>query len=512
MNKFLYVLPVLIFSLQTKAQKQVQPLQPVKISVFKNGTYFIKREAMVEVKDNIFYIPAPQNVLMGTWWLAVGKESPLHSIVVKADTIKIQRAANDVYGYLQANIGEEISLTAYPPGAASARMVTGKLLQFNPVTKTVKMAQANGNIIIANAADFSSLETGLKANMLFSADSITGIAKVTLSKPASSVAASTISLETGIQWHPSYLFTPINDKEARLEMKATLTNDNADLMNTSVDIIIGNPEMFFEKQFDPSCYNYFAENIVTRRYDNNLMQMNVSNLSRNAAGWSDARQPDESDDETDNEQKEGQKSGDLYYYQLGNLDLEKNAKVIVPVNSNIVGYSELYTVALDENSATSDDKIAEVYRNYKIRNSTMAPFTSAPVFVLDQTGQPLSQSKMFYTPVKGSTEIRLAKAIDVQAKNTEEEIKREKVLRGSTYDDKITYKGSIKLTNYQTKMITVKIRKRVTGIAFDAGTTGKFKTPKNMRSYIKNGSFLEWEITMQPGESTEVMYQYYTLD
>lgn len=495
--------------LQASAQKQVQPLKPTKISVFKNGTYFIRREAAVELKDNTFYIPAPQNALMGTWWLAAAKETPLHSIVVKADTIQTEREAIDLYGYLQANTGNEITLASFSYNSPTGKTITGKLLQFNPNTKMVKIAQPGGSTIIANASDFRILETKDKGNSKFWSDSIAGVAKVTVSKPASSTSVSTISLENGIQWFPSYLFTPINDKEAKLEMKATITNSNMDLNNTSVDIIIGNPEIFFGRQLDPACYNYFAEHVVTRSYDNNRAVLNIASQSRNK---STTYERDSYGGNEDDDQKEGQKSDDLYYYHLGNIDIEQNAKVIVPVNSNTITYSELYTVFLDDNSASSDDDIPEVYHNYSINNSTVAPFTAGSIFVLDQNGQPVSQSKIDYTPIKGSSEIRLAKAIDVQVKNIEEETKREKVIINDDHVDKITYRGNVKLTNYQAKAIIIKITKKIDGAVFDAGAAGKYKRSKNMRSYKKNGSIIEWEIKIQPGESTELSYQYYFFD
>lgn len=514
MKKFLYVLPILFLQLHAMSQKQVQELKPVKVSVFKNGTYFIRREAAAALNDNAFYIPAPQNVLLGTWWLAVAKETPIHSIVVKADTIKTEREAIDLYGYLQANIGADVALSALSSNSSVSKIITGKLLQFNTTTKMVKIVQADGNIIIANATDFNTLETNSKNSSKFLADSIAGVAKVTLSKPANSTAVSAISLEEGIQWFASYLFIPINDKEGRLEMKATITNNNKDLTNTSVDIIIGNPEMFYGKQLDPACYTYFADRVVSRAYDNNYMSLNVANIvsPRAQAISRSTRYESDSDGGGDDDQKEGQKSDDLYYYQLGNIDIEQNAKVIVPVNNNTVAYSELYSVSLDENSAEDDeDNIPQVYHNYRITNSTVAPFTTGSIFILNKDGQPVAQSKLGYTPIKGSTEIRLAKAIDVQAKNTEEEIKREKIFTGNSNTDKVTYKGNIKLTNYQTKAITIKVSKKVEGVTFEAGA-GKYKKSKPRQSYKKNGSIIEWEINLNPGESSELTYQYYSFN
>lgn len=331
MKKIIASLFAIGFLYTAMAQKKVQALQPARISIFKNGTYFIKREALISVNNKTFYIPAPENVLLGTYWLAVGKEAPLHSIVIKTDTLKIDRNADHLYGYLMANIGEMVTLLGTSYLNTEPKKLSGKLLEFNTTNFTVKLALANGNIIIANASDYNQLELSSKSLTTFKGDSITSIAKVSLTKSVENIMTSTISLEKGIQWYPSYLFTPINDKEARLEMKATIVNGNNDFLYTPVDIIIGNPEMFYGKQLDPVCTGYFNETVLDKRYDNNFMQLNYSPLS-NTSSWSpsvnSASGNPDSDEENEEDQKDGQKTEDLYYYQLGNIDLEKNARVI----------------------------------------------------------------------------------------------------------------------------------------------------------------------------------------
>lgn len=500
------------------AQKKVQPLQPARISVFKNGTYFIKREATVTVNDQTFYIPAPENVLLGTYWLAVSKEAPLHSVVIKTDTLKIDRNADHLYGYLMANIGEPVTLlgTTYQNG--EQKKLSGRLLEFNSTNFTIKVALSNGNIVIANATDFNQLELNGKSAGKFTGDSITSVAKVNLTKPVNKTMASTISLEKGIQWYPSYLFTPINDKEAKLEMKATIANGNTDFINTPVDIIIGNPEMFYGKQLDPVCTGYFNETVLNNRYDNNIMQLNYASLA-NTNTWSpsvNAGIANTEADDTEEDQKEGQKSEDLYYYQLGNIDLERNARVIVPVFTASVNYSEIYTADLAENSTeATEDNPVEVYHVYNINNSTAAPFTTGAVFVLSQQSQPFAQSKINYTPVKGNAEIRLSKAIDVQVKNEEEEIKREKVISAlkTTYEtNKITFNGTLKLSNYQAKTITIKVTKKIDGVVLMADNGGKYKKPKNTSNRKKDNSSAEWEITLLAGASIQLSYQYYTIN
>ncbi|HEV7779987.1 MAG TPA: hypothetical protein VGO58_01915, partial [Chitinophagaceae bacterium] len=345
-------------------------------------------------------------------------------------------------------------------------------------------------------------------------DSVIAVAKIKLTKEVPRILTSTISLEKGVQWFPSYLFTIINDKEARLELKATIANGAEEYRNMPVDIIIGSPEMFYQKQLDPVCIDYLSASLLGDNYDNNGLlnfsnnstytQATASNIAGNVSyDWTEGPGEDK--------QTEGQKMEDLYYYQLGNIDLEKNSRVIVPVMSNTVGYSEIYTADLGMNSPSADkENSIQAYHSYLIANNTTAPFTTGPALVINQQGQPLAQAQLTYTPVKGNCDMQLSKAVDVQVKNEEEESGREKSTvkkTTATYYERVNTSGTIAITNYKDKKVKIRVTKSVNGVFSNADNTGKSRKGKSGVALTD----IYWEVEVEAGAKMELKYEYYIL-
>ncbi len=507
------ILTTVLISISSLAftQKKVQTLQPARLGIFKNGTCFVKREGMVSVAEKNFYIKAPDKVLMGTYWVMTGKESSIHSIVIKTDTFKVTHAAKSLSDFLETSIGQNITLYGNAVNT-DLRKLSGKLLAYDKETMMLKMAVTTGKTIITDARDFDWFETGANPNQTILVDSIIPVAKVKLNKPVDNILASTISLERGTQWFPSYLFTIINDKEAKLELKATIANGETEYRNMPVDIIIGSPEMFYANTLDPACIDYLTESLSDSRYDNNGLASNAVQYNLSTAAYfstgADAGNSYTWEDKEE-QQKDGQKLEDLYYYQLGVLDLEKNSRTIVPVMSINIAYTEIYTVdiPLIAPSADDDEHSIQAYHSYLITNNSNAPLTTGAALVLNQTGQPLSQAQLTYTPVKGSSEMQLSKAIDVQVKNEEEETTREKSTikkTSSLYYEKVTTTGTVTITNYKDKKVKIRITKLIGGTFSTASNNGKAR--KN-----RTANEVYWEVEVEAGAKLNVSYEYYLL-
>jgi hypothetical protein len=393
------------------------------------------------------------------------------------------------------------------------RKLSGKLLDFDEKSNMMRVAAPNGNIIIASSTDFDWMEINNKARTSIAEDSIIPIAKVNLNKETPNTWASTISLERGVQWFPSYLFTVINDKEATLELKATIANGETEYLNLPVDIIIGSPEMFYGKQLDPVCIDYIKESLDADKYDNTSFQngLAVSNFSvpsltigaDKAYKWTDDEEP-----------KEGQKLEDLYYYQLGVIDLEKNSRVIVPVMNTTVTYTEIYTADLPVNSPSLEgENSVQTFHSYLITNGSNAPFTTGTALVLNPAGQPLAQAELTYTPIKGSSEMQLSKAVDVQVKNEEEESAREKSAikkTTQTYYEKVTSSGIITITNYKDKKIKIRVTKSIDGVFTTADNNGKSKKVKSSEDNTSSTEIF-WELEVEAGAKMQLRYEYYNL-
>ncbi len=501
------------------AQKQLQDLKPARLGIFKNGTCFVKREALVPVTEKSFYIKAPDKVLMGTYWVAVGKESSLSSIIVKTDTFKVVHTAKTLADFLEANIGQNITLYGNATNT-DLQKLSGKLLAYDVSLQVMKIAANNGKIIIANSYGFDWFESDVNPKSEIKIDSIISIAKIKLNKQVDKILTSTISLEKGVQWFASYLFTVINDKEAKLEMKATIANGETDYLQMPVDIIIGNPEMFYGKKLDPVCIDYLAESLLENKYDYNGFANNLStsnNFSTSLQMSSKTNGETKTYNwENETEETEGQKLEDLYYYQLGVIDLERNSRVIVSVMTTTVMYYEIYTTDLPLNSPSMEGANSiQTYRSYIINNGTNAPFTSGASLVINQNGQPISQSQINYTPLKGTSELRLSKAVDVQVANTESETARVDAVtkfKRRTYEEKVTNSGIITITNYKDKKIKIRVSKAIEGVFINSDNNGKSKKTISNNYNNSNSNLINWEIEIEPNSTKEIKYSYYILE
>jgi hypothetical protein len=511
MKKITTSICVLSFALNSLAQKTVQTLQPTRLSIFKNGTYFIKKSGVVDVVNNSFTIATPTNALMGSYWLATSKDASIKSIVVKPDSVKVIRKCNSINDYLKASINKKITLRKE---YLSTEILEGTLLDFNEVNQLVKIKTKDNKIIVSNAENWKELVLNEEENYTAFDMNVAPYSTIQLNQNVTSTTASSLSLEKGIQWFPSYLFTVINDKEATLAMKATILNNDEHFTNTDVDIIIGNPEMFYGKELDPICTRYLTQELLNYK-DNNQTSFNLSqnnyaalNIPVYSANGEISATKDYSE-----ENKDGNKLEDLYIYKLGKLDLEKNATVIVPVVNSTINYEDVYTADLGIASAiVAKDAVLDVYHKYRISNKSAAPFTTGSILVLSKEEMPIAQSQLKYTPVKGKQDISISKAIDVQIKNEETEIKREKIAqknKDNEFKYKINYSGVIKIENFQNKKIKLCLTKDISGEVSVSSNNGKSRILKSV-DYSDNNftSLIEWEVEINPGQKLEITYNY----
>jgi hypothetical protein len=503
MLKLILLLLSFSFFHKSFSQKNVQTLLPNRLTIFKNGTYFIKKTASVNVVNNSFTIPISNNILFGSYWLATSKDATIKSITVKQDTFQVKKKCTTIDDYLKANINKQIVLsTEYNLKESLA----GLLLDFDENTKMIKLKTNENKIIITTASLYSKLSLNDNQSYVTYVDSVATLSTIKLNQPVNNTIVSSLSLEEGIKWYPSYLLTIINDKEATLAMKATITNQGQSFYNMDVDIVIGSPVMFYGKTLDPICTRYLNDNIFSSR-ENSSINFQMANSSIYEKEY--ATEADE--DNTD--ATEGTKMDDLYFYKLGKLDIEKQASLIVPVFNNTINYEDIYTADIPANASAEEQekKSLGVQHIYRIKNTTQAPLTTGAMLVVNQKEMPVSQSQINYTPQKGTQDIFIAKAIDVQIKNEELEIKREKIDRknSSGYNyEKVNYEGNIYLKNLQNKKIKICVSKRINGMALKANLGGKIKKIKEDGGNGNSTSLIEWEVELEAGQKLTLNYNY----
>lgn len=488
-----------------------------QVNIFKNGTYYIQKEGTVNVTNKLGFITVPEKPLMGCYWIWSSKEMPINNVLIKTDTLKIKQKIDNYPVLLKSNINKKI-VVLYKQN--ELREVKGTLLGLMQQNTIVKIKSNDGKYIFINTSAIVELSFDEAPVDIAVADSVARFAQIEFEKSNKNADIKMAYMQEGMQWIPSYVVKIINQKELNVEMKAVIENFSETIHNTDVILTVGNPNFYFGRALDPMAYSYLTDlrsaSIYTKptiAYQNLQVQSNV--YDSRALGFTSMA--DESDYTTAFD-TEGEKTNDLYMYKLGVQSIPKHTKVALPIFSSAVAYKDLYEVKIPDflnysyyryANTYDPEKRYDVYHSLKIINSTNYPFTTAPVFVLNEQHQPLAQDQLKYTPVGGHVLVQLSKAGDVIVKNVEEEIKIVENAKqvGRTKYNKVTVNGTIEINNLLTNKITLNIEKNVTALVNTISDAGK-ATKSGVYNSLNPVSRVEWEINLDAREKKKITYEY----
>jgi len=443
---------------------------------------------------------------------------------VKPDTIKVTKPVNDIGKFISGNIGKNITIS-FPSLSTNnqPRQIKGTVLNYFEATQMVKVRTADGRTVMGSVENALEVYNDGANVDSYQQDSLVRMAKVKLDSRAENVDISTVSLQTGMSWVPSYFLKLNDDKTARLELKATIGNGSEEpVTNASVDLVIGNPQLFYGTKLDDIATDYLQTRLLDyNRYENNNVTLNtasyLNSVTQNFNGNQTKQELEEVLPEMANYDAEGEKSNDLFYFSLGNLSIESRSKTIVPLTTTEINYKDVYELEVGDQNSYYTTRRVNVNSNVeiptwhllKIENTGKAPFTTGPIFVVDQKDRPLAQDEMKYTSRGTSAKIRLSKAIDVVTKNTETIVNNNV---GKKYIDEHTYtivliKGKIEVRNYQSKPIKIDITKNLTGNIVNANG-GEVSSVINDDSYFNLHNSVKWAKEIPANGKIEVEYQY----
>ncbi|MBI5219894.1 MAG: hypothetical protein HY958_13285 [Bacteroidia bacterium] len=488
-----------------------------KLTIFKNSTCMVSKEGPLKTKDGKLQLPVPAQALFGTYWLGASKENNIKSIVFENDTVKKQAKAKNFSQVLLGNIGKQITITNYKNDK-----IPGKIIDFTRESNLLKMKLDNGKYSFMEAKDISSLEFADDNNPTFRSDSIIRLANIRTEKSTDNISLHEYYMQQGVNWIPSYFLRLVNDKEARLEMKATLENYAEDISEVETEVVVGAPQLYFGTRLDPMTFNYITPSVSTTtaytgRWDNNAMRNDMSNMmqTQTTGGYVDSRTQGYFSMDYGTE---GEKNNDLYYYNLGKITLPKNSKGNYPIFASTLGYKDKYEVSIPDkiNYASylycdNTEGLYDVFHSIEIKNSTNFPFTTAPVMVITDKSQFLAQDLLKYTPTGAATTIKLSKAIDIILKNSEEEVSRVeniKKIAKTTYS-KVLLKGTVIIENHQQKGVTIEVTKNMNGTVTNSNN-GVLKKQKVYGS-VNPSTEVKWEVTLGAGEKKTINYEYEVL-
>lgn len=244
-------------------------LNPTKLSVFSNGTFFEQKEGSLKFKDNKATVDVPATVLKGTYWLATEKVK-IKQVDVKIDTVKKEKQSQFIDDFLEGNEGKNVTLrfkqyTALG-GNFPLRSISGLLVSFYKTTGLIKLRTIDGKMQLIYITDLSDADFEANASDTFQDDTLIRRATILLDKSVADAPLTQVTMQTGLQWQPSYYIKLEGDKEAKIIMKATVENGTqTDYYNVDLDLVVGAPQLYFGSQTD-ALSDYFIPPAGTPAY------------------------------------------------------------------------------------------------------------------------------------------------------------------------------------------------------------------------------------------------------
>lgn len=336
-------------------------------------------------------------------------------------------------------------------------------------------------------------------------------------------------LEKGIRWIPNYKVTIDGQGHAKVKLQATIVNDLTDLKDVSCNLVVGVPSFAFKGDVDPISLSETLAHVAFNAAQDSRLRNRFSNaIMSQSVGY--ARESDEEIASTTQASTESTRNEDLFVFNLKHLTLKKGERMVVPVQEYTVDYKDLYTFDLAvapppevqsqnnhilNSGKTDEQKLADsnkIIHKIRLFNSSKQPFTTAPALIvvaepnnkphLSPGGKPnnwvndgevLAQGMMTYASPGSNADLTLTNAVDIKAKKEEKETSR--TADAVTWQDykyaRVNLAGSITLTNYMNKPVTVEITRKVLG-RLDHVSKGGIMTMTNTIDEIRGSDLPPW--------------------
>ena len=572
------------------AEVKPEPLQqktltsmPVKeVSVFKDGYAFLLHEGTLptDASGNVLLDNLPSPVL-GTFW-AYSRQpgATLSSVLAGVQPVTTERKALSLRELISANPNCEVIVNENGVKYSATLLGIGPktpgipepIAPFSGLTtllskeNTVYLRTPEGirEVDVARIQDIE-FKSKPKTTVPQTQDrNIISLRMKWQDKAAKEAQVGMFYLQQGIRWIPEYQFTLDGKGNLTVKLQATLLNELLDLDDVTMRLVVGVPDFRFKGELDPIALqgtvarlsshfqpgNNFSNAIrsqVTSNFGNNNMTNGAADDTQNVEAPANAAMY------SGPELSGAEKMQDLYVFTLNNISMKKGQRMKVPIAEYTLSYEDIYTVELA--AMPPREALLQMSSNYqrdiqqrpttpvvkhilRIRNTNDYPITTAPVLVM-QDGKPLAQSMTSYTTSKGMLDLELTTAIDINVRQSEQEVSRTQNAAqwqapGRTEMvplARVDLAGSIKLTNLRGTPTHIEVTRRLAGNISSADHDGKvtmlgllnntgndtqisfpywwawFTWPDWWMRYNGLGQ-VTWNVTLQPKENVELGYKW----
>ncbi len=340
----------------------------------------------------------------------------------------------------------------------------------------------------------------------------------------------------GIRWIPTYRILLGDGGEAHLMMQAELLNEAEDLVEVSLDLVVGVPNFRFSNCVSPMSLvaqlrnplQAAAPQIMGQQLSNVLFTQRAAEVRRRPEGpdvGAGAAVP-----ALPAELAEG--AHDLFVYHVPSLTLAAGERALVPVVSGMVPFRHFYAWDVHLQHAGTEAVPAggagrspvnllknEVWHLVELTNESGAPWTTGAAMVMEGF-LPLCQELLTYTPRGGKCDLPVTVAVDVRGTYSEKETGREqKAIRldGTDYA-RISKKGTLRVTNHKDEDIELIVNCQFGGNATGASDGGRITltdfVSEDWRDFrgsaaLTGHSTVRWELKLERGGTAMLTCDYF---
>jgi hypothetical protein len=301
-------------------------------------------------------------------------------------------------------------------------------------------------------------------------------------------------LANGLSWSPHYHLALDGEEQGELSFKAIVRNQLEDLKGVNLRLVgavpqlpIGlSPLVKWDDPTEPSVcvppgsglftVNQFAEQKRLEFLSDNISVESVSSLT---------------------------------LYQQEGFSLKQGENAQISLFSGLVQVTPVYRLELYRASLGAELSKPEVWKGYRIANSSDFLWTAGPVFVT-ANNNPLGEVMLTTTPTGESAELKLTKDEAVLAKVSEDEFER---VQGSLVYKQQEYalvqvSGQIELVNTKDEPILIRISHRVPGEVNRTSDDGSVKKSPSPVQGPNPQSVITWEISLPANGGKSINYTY----
>lgn len=483
-------------------------------SLFKNGYAMVSREIPVTGSGTVTFTDLPNGTL-GTFWISTSGGVKVDRVVATNREENVTVEAGSVLEILTLNKGKNVVLGIKDGDKQIGDQVAGTLLSASEI---VVVRTADRGILTFPRGYVTSIASP-SGELLYSRSEKRSTRVLDLHIPTNVPGTIyMVDLEPGMSWVPSYAVDITDPKTLSITAKSTVVNNTATLNDVEVKFVTGFPNILWlgfeepllstaDQQQFASYLGNIASNSISQRRDM-APKKKMGGARGSAFGDGEGVVPTGLG---------GFEAEDLFFYRQPHVTLKPGDRSYYILFEAKSAYEHLYTLDLEdlvmnnvEYEPLGDDPL-DVWHSLKFTNTSGQPLTTGPATVF-KGGETMGQDLVKYTSKGEDALVRMSKALDVRAEQTEEEVTRERGAIKNTYNqnvfDLVTLKGTIEIHNGKAEEIKMKIAKDLTGEMVSADHEPKvIKTAKGLKD-VNPRQHLDWTPTIAPNKTLLISYSY----